>query len=638
MIPAQNVPNRKPLLFMGVLFLILAVVGLIVSFATPWIEYEREGDSETYYYGDFGENFEEDWGSDRDEYYHGTVNMVLIGYLLIIILSIFFIYDGITGRLTGFISIRIFKRAPEAEPRYSMSLFTIFIVLLLIIPMFLVMIGGARFIGYTSNLQASSDSIKGTNVEDFDFAIGTTAGYFTLILGLILFFYCIFLVFRRFKNLETFNISKTSKLFYIKTIKKIGIFLMVLTVIGVISIPLFSFMDEEFKTSYGDEYNYESTGYHNDGMIHVWAQKGSGDKIDDIVEDIDRDIAMVAWALTIVLVLSILILFGLCFYCVGMFPRGSHLLIAFGCLLFIFIIMIFVGYGLMGTDVAELDDEYEKLFEQQYEDAPDDFIFEKNALMGDNYLPLILAIFILVFGVLYTVAVWPVSIAALRGRMPLETPEGGAAAAPTRLFATPRARNIVIGVIIAIVLIASGAGAFIIMGAEEPDGGGDDVPPSDYHDYPSISADFNSNGYSPENSDQPVEFYLNSSQYVSRVYLILNWQDESDETFRHENEPDNFMVELYSPDGRVYSTQVVANDMSSKLGQVQLDTGEIDPPVGWEYPEDEFENYWVIMVCCEDCGDHEAQNFGLLKFNDNGNSWSLSVEVDYYGMDEEPLE
>ena len=80
--------DLNKLLLLGII--IISIIGLIAVFSLPWITVDREGDTQSYYYGDFGGDFEEDVGSDEmDDYYHGSANLAIIGFILLALVGIF---------------------------------------------------------------------------------------------------------------------------------------------------------------------------------------------------------------------------------------------------------------------------------------------------------------------------------------------------------------------------------------------------------------------------------------------------------------------------------------------------------------------------------------------------------------------
>ena len=121
---------------------------------------------------------------------------------------------------------------------------------------------------------------------------------------------------------------------------------------------------------------------------------------------------------------------------------------------------------------------------------------------------------------------------------------------------------------------------------------------------------------------------VNSEKNLSpnSMNITLEWYDEPDETRRHENQPDEFLLILQSPQGELYESDWVYNDNSGH-GYIEISTSLIDPPVGWDY--DLSQNEWTIIIACGNCGDHEANYFGVLRFSDSGNFWQMIVQIDY---------
>jgi hypothetical protein len=236
-----------------------------------------------------------------------------------------------------------------------------------------------------------------------------------------------------------------------------------------------------------------------------------------------------------------------------------------------------------------------------------------------------MGVILIILSGFYFTTVWPISMPILRNKVPTtQFPE---------VLPTPRSdpttRMAFSVVIIIVIVILAGAGAFLYFTAPQPkkdeNGGGQQF--SDPNELPRIVDSFVENGYTDENSEEFVYFTLNQTDYVYDIYLILEWYDESDETRRHENQPDEFMIYIDSSHG-YWESQWVSNDQSSKHGIIEFTIGPFEPPLGWEEPGGNY-NEWMIGVVCGECGNHEARNFGLLSFTDSGNFWQITVMIDY---------
>lgn len=652
--------SRKPVLIFGLLLLIFSIIGLVLCFSTPWFEREIDGDRETYYYGDFNENFEEDWGSEMDRYYNDSANFALIGFVIIILISILVIVEGIRGSISNFISRYILHIPLGTEPKLRQSAFIVIIILLLLIPITLTIVSGTRFIGITGMLQATTDSIQ-TESSTSDFSFSSLAGYSVTIIGLIIFVLCLFFMIKNLFNLRLSSDQNYERRVYTNKMSKIALLFIVFSIIGFITIPVLSFMNLEYKQSINvDEIsqNYEVTTFYNDGMIHIDAERGSGDEIDDLKEDLEWNISLISWMLLLTLIFCIIIILGILFYSVGRLSIGAHLFISLGILILIFAILGVIGYGLVGSVIGEIDKEYQQMSTVGSEDTY--FEQEWHAVMGSNFIPLIMAIIILIISILYIRTVWPFSVAILLGRRAPEAPpippapfpagetppdlpvEGTPAEIPrpkptpthSRIPGKPIPRNIITTIIIVIIIIIAGAaGAFFLFsGDDEKKKSTGSGGVTDYQDLPSTSDQYQFSEYSAEDTEIPIPLmteHFNETIYVRGITATLEWQDEADHDLLHDNDPDEFKLQITSPTGEVWESEIVANEQSSKQGYIELSTGVIDPPIGWEEdlgPED----FWVLTIVCLECGDHTPKYVGALLWNDTGNGWTSNVEISYY--------
>jgi hypothetical protein len=266
---------------------------------------------------------------------------------------------------------------------------------------------------------------------------------------------------------------------------------------------------------------------------------------------------------------------------------------------------------------VEIDQEYE---DREYSDY---YTYENNIEIGNNFAPLGIGILILIFALLYTAIAWPISFPVLRGkRSTTEFPD-----TLPNLMRNPTSHRIFLVLIIIVIVILASSNTYIYVTAPRPDDKSsfDDFI-TDPSELPREHAFQEFNGYSDEGTEYYEYLSFNDTCYIYCMNVTLEWFDEPDETRRHENQPDEFLLALYAPNGESYESDWVYCD-DSGYGAIGLTTSLIDPPLGWE--EFVYDNEWVIMVACGHCGDHEARFFGLLQFSDNGNNWRMMVDIDY---------
>jgi hypothetical protein len=664
-------PMFKRFKIFGLIFVILAIIGLAISLLAPWYSSEYTYDNVTernsYNYFDFGNEFEENEGAEFDDYYSGSALMAIIGFILILLIGFLLIYEGYTGKISNILARRFLKDFSESNYSLLQSIFLIFILLLLILPIILVTIGGTRFIGLTSMEQMSFDSFS-PQPDYTEQSYSTTAGWGSAIIGMICLLICLIILFKEFRLISYNTQSDQPKWEYLSKIRKFALIFLVLCIIALITLPLLSFMNHNISVTIrpyaeltGWESEYEYTGYMNDGEISVVIEMISGGTIDDIYENIDRDIGIIAWSLILIIIFSILAILGSFFFQVERFAKLSHLFIVIGGITFIFLIFIFTSYGLLAADVGEMNDELGSFKEENY--WADTMEMDYDVVMGWNFIPLIFSMILIVPSFFYFKRIWPVSGAFLLGKISPEatgvvlpspgagqpTPAQGGPGMPgvgprpTQQRAPPWAaisqkplpRGALIAIIIVIIIVLAGsAGAYLVFsgkGDKKKSSSGDDSGPIDYTELPELSNEMGYYSHSDENTETMlpiIDLEANITKYIYQMDLILEWQDEDDQTRRHENEPDEFMLQIISPTGEEWQSDMVQNDPNSKQGMIELTTGLLDPPVGWE-DEISPEDLWTINIVCGECGDHRAQP-ALLMWNDTGNAWGLTISYSYY--------
>jgi membrane protease YdiL (CAAX protease family) len=110
---------------------------------------------------------------------------------------------------------------------------------------------------------------------------------------------------------------------------------------------------------------------------------------------------------------------------------------------------------------------------------------------------------------------------------------------------------------------------------------------------------------------------------VVNVSFKLTWSDEADATFRHKNEPDTLTIEV-SSHGGISQSESGANS----YGQQGVIEFRVAVPLK-ENPSLEGTGPWNINITVVS-GDHEASGPAALKFLDNGNSFTLEINHEYY--------
>jgi MFS family permease len=119
---------------------------------------------------------------------------------------------------------------------------------------------------------------------------------------------------------------------------------------------------------------------------------------------------------------------------------------------------------------------------------------------------------------------------------------------------------------------------------------------------------------------------------VNSITFTLTWEDEPDSDPRYTNEPDEFTLAIEGPDGKKPDPESGANPQGGQ-GSLSI-TITHDPYI------DPFLNgtgNYNITITCGPCGDQVLfrPSVGLQDEADNGNTWELAIEYEYYQKKEE---
>jgi sterol desaturase/sphingolipid hydroxylase (fatty acid hydroxylase superfamily) len=605
-------PNTNILTVIGLIFLILGLVGIYTCTSTSWFRTEFEDDSEDYYYGDFGEDFEENMGNDEaDDYYGGSARNALIGFVFVFLFGIIFILEGLKNSFSTRIINPLFKLSPTKDSALIRSIFIVVFLLILIVPVVFAMVGGARFIGFAHNWQISVEATEYIPAEEIDVSFSTTAGYWVLGLGIFILMICLLFIIKEFPNIRSGDDLNESRYNHTKKLNKFALLILLISIISLVSIPLLPFLTLEEK--------YE-------GIEYEW-NTDDGTRTES---KLDSDVGIISGALTLILLFAIASFFGMIFYRLNRFPRGSHLMMFLGSFIIILALIGIIGFGLLAQDVTALDKDLEKDINRDFldMDSPDNWKKEGHVSLGTNFVPVIGSGIIFVFGLMYSKIFWPVSIAPVLGER--------RASKTANYLTRPNAQKGLLAVIfMALIVIIASSGYYGYKSSVKVDLKEKElVVLLQYADLEKQSMSDLMSGYADEYNDEYYSYPVNESCFVDRVVLTLEWIDEPDETMRHKNEPDEFALMLRSPEDQFFESPWVQNDESSKRGMIELDTGIIDPPVAWQYRDfSGFENEWIINLMCGEAGDHQATGPSFFMFNDNGNDWDLTIEISYYYLE-----
>ena len=372
----------------GLVLLIVGLIGLIVVFSIPWMKFEitdydwQTGESskeeKEYKYKDFGDDFQEDMGSDdMDEYLHGSANFSLYGFLVILLAGIILSIQAFNGKVYDVLAPYLSSDF-RSNPRHPEFLKVLLAVTVVVVTL-MVVVSGTRFIGFANSVNES---------EDAD--IGVPAGWIVFIIGLVLIILEMLYLFSKLSPImEDYGDS------YRQTLHKYVSVMPLLSLVGLLVFSLFPVLNLEVD----DEDGSRELEF-NDGLIHVGAESSSE-------KDIDGDLGWMRFFLWCSFFVGLIALLGLMYsYYLDDENSGRfHFSISFGSLVLIFGILFLVVHLILFSHIKDWGDEIEENFEDT----------EANASFGPNYLPFVCGLGIIGLGALYTKEAYPVSIRRILG-------------------------------------------------------------------------------------------------------------------------------------------------------------------------------------------------------------------------------
>ncbi len=624
----RDLPTTNLIFKIGVMFIILSIIGLVTCFAAPWLESEIDGESEKVYYLDF----EKKLGDEFEDYYGFSVLLAIIGYVFIMILGILCVLESRKNIIS-----RIFiNRRPDKDLNsiayISTTTFILAVSLLSIIPIMMILIGGTRFVGQIFMSTLSYNSFQYTGTSGYSASFGTTAGYLTTIIGIIIFIFVIYVFYKTFKNLITNLNLDDSKFLFINKLSKLNLVILIISLIALITIPILSFINwyseytmEDYQ---GEVIGYKGTSHYNDGDIYLISDISYKSEVRDIFRDLSGNIGLMSGSLAMLVIISLLIFQGLILFSFNKYPKGSHYLIMLGVLFIIFIFLIFIAHILIINNINSLQTEINKGLSE----IPTSLYIKstEEVYFGYNYIPIISTIIICIFAFSYIGTAWPISVYLIKMEPTKELKE--IPPLPVRMFNDRGSLTFFSVSCVILLIIGVGGGGYLLFNPPEKvkPTNFEEIPINSPYDLPSTRTDFEFNGYLDENTEGYEYFSLEQTEYVNCVRVRFNWEDESDFTRRYDNQPDEFQIILISPYGETFESPMLINDPLSGYGTIDFNTPYFEPPVGWDEGED-FENMWEIVIICGECGDQKPMRSitNIRNIPDNGNDWYLTVEVDH---------
>jgi len=149
---------------------------------------------------------------------------------------------------------------------------------------------------------------------------------------------------------------------------------------------------------------------------------------------------------------------------------------------------------------------------------------------------------------------------------------------------------------------------------------------TDWTEYDIVTGSVSFSEYTGEASASDTTFDITAVNVID-VTFTLTWADEADFSPRHNNEPDEMALEVFSPDGRDLDADYRSNPVGGR--------GQVSIVVTFDPDEDPYTNgtgEWLVNVLVGTCGDNVLwrPSIGLFDQPDNGNQWDLDVDFRYY--------
>jgi len=114
--------------------------------------------------------------------------------------------------------------------------------------------------------------------------------------------------------------------------------------------------------------------------------------------------------------------------------------------------------------------------------------------------------------------------------------------------------------------------------------------------------------------------------YVVDAAFTLTWTDEADAFPGYENEGDTFTLKVVDPTGQ-YESSGTETNAHGESGEIRLEFNITN--LAGEPDADVFGD-WNVTVTLDEVGDHHSPSpFDPVYFDDDSNTYSLSVEMSY---------
>lgn len=422
--------NKKPLAKMGLIITILSIVGLIISFSVPWVylDFDNSGlDDDEKFFGHDLENeddihlaeivstggFYSQDVTDYTDFIDGTPSMADFGFILMLLVGLFFIVVSIVEDNTKKSLSKLINFF-----KYSVGLASI-------VPALMVFLAGVRFVGININTAENAEVLEDYMLKDLNLFF--PAAYVILIFGLIFFFMIFLIVKPDLKSvLKLKNINQKSGNVVLNT-QRFALVFVLLCIAGLVFMPLFPWMAspsngdsvylheddvmmngemaeelEDQLEDYNSYYRRNSRYYDDYGLdeYYDYSPDNQMDKAEDYIDGmigLKDNLSGIGWFFWISLIFSILVLIGVEIYNLGeKYHFLANIMFLLGVVVLIASILILLNHVFFFGNIGEISEAYEDL------QGGGEITF------GFNYFPLLTSVGLLLTSLMYTIKIFPV--------------------------------------------------------------------------------------------------------------------------------------------------------------------------------------------------------------------------------------
>ncbi|MFO8051351.1 MAG: hypothetical protein R6V01_06595 [Thermoplasmatota archaeon] len=198
-----------------------------------------------------------------------------------------------------------------------------------------------------------------------------------------------------------------------------------------------------------------------------------------------------------------------------------------------------------------------------------------------------------------------------------------------------KVRNIGIAVLLLMLLTS-----VLLKGEVVSDTSGDDDGYANYFEDMQLRSASSAESGELEEGESATVMIPEEGRVVKNMTAVLSWQDESDppgipRIRRYENQPDTFSLKVLSPDGN--SSSDTASNPVGGSGVIEISFSMEDTVLNQRLDSGSAgTGNWTVEISLDSTGMWTPQlGPGFIALSDGGNDFSLSVEYEYYDINEE---